>query len=86
VSGRPGFAGIRPRRLLLQHIGTDFDVASVQRFNTDTGRFDTASYQDGLPGGDGFSIREGGSYLLHMKEVKTGFDVMTCPANNNYQP
>ncbi len=62
---------------LLADLGTDSDVAGVQRFNTETGRFEGAFYALGLPAGSDFPIRVGEAYLVHMLVDLPGFDPLS---------
>lgn len=59
---------------LLQDIGTPADIADIQRFNSMTGRYETAVY--GLLGtasGTDFPIRRGEGYIVAMKQAINGF-------------
>jgi hypothetical protein len=49
---------------LLQKIGDDTVVSSIQRYITDTGKFDTAIYLNGQPAGVDFPIKAGGGILF----------------------
>ena len=48
---------------LLKSIGEETTISSIRRFNTDTGRFETAAYHDGVPVGPDFPIERGAAYL-----------------------
>lgn len=52
-------------------------VASVQRYDTATGRFEAAVFSGGTPAGTDFPIRLGEAYLLHMKQAIAAFDPLT---------
>jgi hypothetical protein len=58
---------------LLQKIGDDTVVYSVQRFNAETGKFETAGYLTGQPSGVDFLIKAGEGYFIYMKKDVTGF-------------
>jgi Zn-dependent metalloprotease len=58
---------------LLSNLGGESFVNSVQRFNPATGRFDTASYENGQPVGINFSIKAGQGLLIKMKKRREGF-------------
>ncbi len=58
--------------LLLQKIGED-NAISIQRFNPDTGNFETASYLNGEIMGIDFPIRAGEGYFIYMKQGVLGF-------------
>ena len=57
---------------MLQAIGSD-NAVSIQRFNTDTGSFETAAYKNGLIVGNNFPIEGGNGYLIHMNTSLSGF-------------
>ena len=62
---------------LLGYIGSPAEVASVQRINRETGRFETTVYQGSLPVGASFDISIGEAYLVHMlvaKDISNIFD------------
>ena len=52
---------------LLQAIGDEAIVSSIQRFNPDTGMFETAGYYNNQPAGVNFPIRAGEGYIIYMK-------------------
>lgn len=56
---------------LLQHMGGDSVVSSVQRLNTSTGLFETASLWNGTPVGVDFPISSTEAYLVHAKVAQT---------------
>ncbi len=58
---------------LLQHIGDETVVTSIQRFNSITGEFETCAYNEGVPDGGDFSIHPGEGYFINMKQEITGF-------------
>lgn len=58
---------------LLQKIGDDTVVYSIQRFNADTGKFETASYINAQPAGVNFPISAGEGYFIYMKKEVLGF-------------
>jgi hypothetical protein len=58
---------------LLQQIGDDIFVSSVQRFNAEIGKFETAGYLSGQPAGVDFQIKAGEGYFIYMKQDVGGF-------------
>ena len=58
---------------LLQEIGSEMTVSSIQRFNPLTAQFETAAYRDGIPVGNDFPITVGESYFVTMKQDVEGF-------------
>jgi hypothetical protein len=58
---------------LLKAIGDESFVSSIQRYNTDTGKFETASYLNGQPVGVNFPIKAGEGYIINMKQDVSGF-------------
>jgi hypothetical protein len=58
---------------LLKAIGDETFVSSIQRYNTDTGKFETASYLNGQTIGINFPIKAGEGYIINMKKDVTGF-------------
>ncbi len=58
---------------LLQKIGNDTVVYSIQRYNNDTGKFETASYLNGQPVGINFPIKASEGYFILMKQDKLLF-------------
>ena len=55
---------------LLQSLGSEFEVASVQRFNSDTQTFEITEYSGGAPSGIDFSVVNGETYLAEMSVAK----------------
>jgi len=53
--------------LLLYDIGGPAVVSSIQRYNPDTGKFETASYLNGQPVGVNYPIKSGEGYFIYMK-------------------
>ena len=51
---------------MLSDLGDAETVATLQRFNVNTGRYETATYKDGQPAGTDFNILIGEAYLVHM--------------------
>ena len=51
---------------LLNDIGSD-KVIGIQRYNSDTGNFESASYDSNLPVGVNFTIKPGEGYFIFMK-------------------
>lgn len=58
---------------LLQAIGDDTIVSSLQRYNKGSGLFETAFYHNGQPAGVDFPLAAGEGYLLYMKQARSGF-------------
>ncbi|MEW6215831.1 MAG: thrombospondin type 3 repeat-containing protein, partial [Nitrospirota bacterium] len=58
---------------LLKAIGDETVVSSIQRFNTDTGMFETAGYLNGQIVGVDFSMKAGEGYFIYMKKEVLGF-------------
>jgi hypothetical protein len=58
---------------LLDKIGGKDFVSSIQRYNTDTGKFETAGYLNGQPAGVNFQIKAGEGYFIYMKQEVSGF-------------
>lgn len=58
---------------LLQARGDETVVSSIQRFNTDTGKFETAGYINGEIVGVDFPIKAGEGYFIYMKKDLLGF-------------
>lgn len=56
---------------LLQYLGGDSVVSSVQRLNTSTGLFETASLWNGTPVGVDFPVSSTEAYLVHAKTSMT---------------
>ncbi len=48
-------------------------VSSIQRFNPETGKYETAGYHNGQVVGVDFPIKPGEGYLIHMKQDVLGF-------------
>jgi hypothetical protein len=58
---------------LLGGIGGPGVVSSIQRFNRDTGRFETAAYLEGVPAGVNFTIEPTEAYFVFMEGQVLGF-------------
>ena len=58
---------------LLEKLGGEAVVSSIQRFNQDTGEFETASYNNAQPAGVNFPIVPGEGYFIFMKSEVPGF-------------
>ena len=48
-------------------------VSGIIRFDTDTGRFESAVHDDGDPVGTDYLITNGNGYIIHMKQDLPGF-------------
>jgi hypothetical protein len=57
---------------LLTALGSS-NVASVQRYSTETGMFETAGFDQSNPSGVDFSIVAGEGYFIYMKQAVLGF-------------
>jgi microsomal dipeptidase-like Zn-dependent dipeptidase len=57
---------------LIQKLGDDMGVYSLQRFNAETGKFETADYLNGQPAGVDFPIKDGEGYFIYMKKDLSG--------------
>lgn len=66
----PGYSAFA----MLADLGTEAQAASVQRYDTASGRFQTATYANGIPAGVDFPVRTGEAYLVHMKAAQPTFD------------
>ena len=60
---------------LLRAIGEETIISNIQRFNPDTGRFDTAGYQDDRVAGVDFPIKAGEGYLINMRQNVSNFEL-----------
>ena len=58
---------------ILQAIGDETVISSIQRFNPDTGKFETAGYLNGQIVGVDFPISTGEGYFIYMKQEVMGF-------------
>ena len=60
---------------LLGALGGNSFVGSVQHYNKETGRFETATYQNGVPSGVDFPITNNAAYVVNMKTflINSGF-------------
>lgn len=58
--------------ILLQAIGDESMISSIQRFNAETGSFETAGYLNGLLSGVNFLIKPGEGYLIYMEQEMPG--------------
>lgn len=59
---------------MILDLGNANRVATIQRFNSNTGRYETATYKDGQPAGNDFNIVLGEAYLVHMLNDLLAFD------------
>ncbi len=58
---------------ILQAIGDDTMVSSIQRYNEGEGQFETTVYHNGQPAGVDFTVVAGEGYLIYMKQNRSGF-------------
>ncbi len=58
---------------LLENLGGEAAVSSIQRYNKTTGQFETAAYENGQIVGADFPIIPGEGYFVFMKQDKPGF-------------
>jgi len=66
----PGYTSFQ----MLSQIGNDTVVSSIQKYNIQTGRYETAIYVNDVPSGDAFLIQHGEAYIVHMLTSRGGFD------------
>jgi hypothetical protein len=59
---------------IFEALGGEAFVSSIQRYNTDTGKFETASYLNSQPTGINFVIKAGEGYFIYMKQDVKGFN------------
>jgi len=64
---------------LLSYLGSADDIASIQRFDRETGAFETTAYYDGQPSGVEFGIVNSDAYLIHMKTAVDMPSLLTAP-------
>jgi len=64
---------------LLFYLGLPDEVASIQRFNRETGIFETTAYYNGQPSGVEFNIVNGEAYLIYMKSSVDVPSLLTAP-------
>src|SRR3990172_560750 len=57
---------------LLEDLGGETAVNSIQRYNEGEGQFETAVYHNGQPAGVDFPVVAGEGYLIYMKKKKKG--------------
>jgi len=55
---------------LLAALGSDVEVNSIDHYNSDSGRFERATWVNGIPGGENFTIHRGEAYLVHIQVQK----------------
>jgi hypothetical protein len=61
---------------LLKDLGSEFEVEKVERFNPDTGSYQSAQYNpSGVPSGDDFPISNGEGYVVSMLAAKAGIKI-----------
>ncbi|MBW2738041.1 MAG: hypothetical protein JRE64_04150 [Deltaproteobacteria bacterium] len=56
---------------LLIDLGMDDEVDKIQRYNPDTGTFETTTYEEGAASGSEFNIVNEEGYLIYMKVAKS---------------
>ena len=56
---------------LLLHLGTPEEVSSIQRFNPESGAFETTAYYNGQPVGVEFPVNPGEAYIVNMVTGKS---------------
>nr|WP_319396084.1 prenyltransferase/squalene oxidase repeat-containing protein [uncultured Desulfobacter sp.] len=64
---------------LIEYLGGSDEVISIQKFNHDTGCFETTTYYEGTPSGQIFDIKNAEAYLVYMKTGKDITDLFTPP-------
>ncbi len=72
LAGTPCAAGMTAFRLL-EALGGEAAVKSIQRFNPVAGEFETAAYFNGQPAGQDFAITSGEGYFIYMEQDLPGF-------------
>jgi len=58
---------------LIQAIGDDTTVSSIQRYDVDYGQFEAAVYYNNQPSGVDFPVAAGEGYLIYMNQDVLGF-------------
>ncbi|MBN1932544.1 MAG: thrombospondin type 3 repeat-containing protein [Desulfobacterales bacterium] len=56
---------------LLNELGDETEIVSIQRYNTATGIYETTYYENGAASGDEFTITDGEGYIVYMNADKT---------------
>lgn len=64
---------------LLEYLGSSDEIVSIQRYNRETGAFETTAYYNEQPSGVSFDIVNGEAYLVHMRVAKEITDLFTPP-------
>jgi hypothetical protein len=64
---------------LLEYLGSSDEIVSIQRYNRETGAFETTAYYNEQPSGVSFDIVNGETYLVHMRVAKEITDLFTPP-------
>jgi hypothetical protein len=64
---------------LLVYLGSPDEIVSIQRYNKETGAFETTAYYNEQPSGISFDIVNGEAYLVHMRVAKEITDLFTPP-------
>ena len=54
-------------------VGDETEVSSIQRFNSESGSFETTSYHDSQIVGTDFPIQPGEGYFIYMKQNRLNF-------------
>lgn len=72
---------------LLQKLGGSDFVSVIQRYNTETGTFESAGYHNGQLAGPDFNIVPGEGYFIFMRQELNGFDPAadSCEMQNCYR-
>lgn len=71
---------------LLPAIGSEAEVAKLQRINAQEGKFETTSWFLGQPAGADFAIQNTGGYLVSMKVNKPGWTAPSVSAQTAMAP
>jgi hypothetical protein len=82
--GVPCYPSMFNSSSLLSYIGNSFDTSAVQRFNNETGQFQSTGYITGMLAGGGvsasggntagalFTLRSGEGYMVYMRQARSG--------------
>lgn len=65
---------------LLGYLGMPDQIASIQRFNRETGAFETTAFHSGTPSGVAFDLVNGEAYLISTKTQITASALLDAPA------
>lgn len=60
---------------LIESIGDDTEVSSVQALSSETGQFNTTVFVNGMPAGPDFPVKAGDAFYVYMKQAKAGVSI-----------